>query len=40
MTAQVQIFILKYKIVISQGTDYKFVSTYQFDLKKESKASL
>ena len=27
-------FLLKSKIVISQGTNYKFVSTYEFDIKR------
>ena len=30
---QVQIFLLKSEIVISQGQNFRFVSTYQFDLK-------
>ena len=35
---QVRILLLKSKIVISKGTNYKFGSTYQFDFKiiKES----
>ena len=31
---QVQICLLKSKIIISQGTNYKFVSTYQLTLKR------
>ena len=34
---KVRIFLLKSKIVISQGTNYKFVSTYRFDLKQNYK---
>ena len=32
---QVPILLLKSKIVISRGTNYKFVSTYQFGLKHQ-----
>ena len=31
--AQARIFLTKSKTLISQGTNYKFVFTYQFDLK-------
>ena len=35
MQVQVQILLMKSKIVISQGKNFKFVSTYQFDLKTQ-----
>ena len=34
---QVQISLLKSKTVISQGTNYKFIFTDQFDLKHQNK---
>ena len=30
---QVRIFLLKSEIVISEGKNFKFISTYKFDLK-------
>ena len=34
---QVRIFLLKPEILISQGTNYKLDSSYQFDLKHQNK---
>ena len=34
---QVQIFLFKSDILISQGINYKFVSTYQIDFKYQNK---